>query len=440
VTTRLRSAGWILGTQVAGVLVAFPMSILLARVLGPSGKGTVAVVQLVAGIGSIILAAGLPGAITYLTARGEVSAGPVLRLAWAWAVVVGGSFVVLSLVGGSALAQTLLHVNSAMLLMLSGAALIPMLATAFTGSYLLGVGRLRTISIVNIATVTTQLVAYVVLWRIRLLTPVSAIVTWVLLQSLAAIAASVLSFANPVAGAPIVRSVEIMRRGWRFGLASWLGSGLGQLSLRVDMFLVAALAGTTAVGVYSISVTLAELAWYVPNSVYTTLFPRVSADGQESAEMTARVNRALWPLTLLVSTTVAFVGIWLIPLLWGKAFSGAVLPLWLLVPGITASAAGIVPSAFLAGVGKPQAGAIASALNLVTNVAVNLVLIPAFGVPGAAVASSISYAIGTVVLIVIYVRVTGLSLKATLMPSRSDISGFVSSFHRVIMEKVSGGR
>jgi O-antigen/teichoic acid export membrane protein len=434
-TTRLRSAGWILAAQVAGVLLAFPMSVLLARALGPSGKGTVTVVQLIASLGSIVLSAGLPGAITYLSAKHQVSAAAVVRLAWTWALAVGALFIALSLIGGPALAKMLLHTDSPALLVLGGLALIPMLVVAFVASYAIGAGRLRAVSIINITALAAQLGVLVALWTIHLLTPASAILTWIIVSLGSAVAACVLALSSPAHGEPIVHPVDILRRGWRFGLASWFASGLGLLSLRVDVFLVSALAGTAAVGVYSISVTLAELAWYVPNSVYTTLFPRVAADGHGSVEMTSRVNRMLWPLTLVLSAGVALVGGWLIPFFFGPAFSGALLPLWLLVPGITAYAAGIVPGAFMAGIGKPQIGGYASVVNLGVNVVANLILIPRLGISGAALASSLSYAFGTSVLVTMYVRSAGISLKTALVPSWGDIRSFASSLYRVILGK-----
>jgi O-antigen/teichoic acid export membrane protein len=323
---------------------------------------------------------------------------------------------------------------------LGSLALAPMLVVAFAASYAIGVGRLRAVSIINITALAAQLGVLMTLWTLHLLTPTSAILTWLVLSLGAAVAASALALSSPVHDAPIVHPVGVLRNGWRFGVASWIASGLGLLSLRVDVFLVSALAGTAAVGVYSISVTLAELAWYVPNSIYTTLFPRVAADGHGSVEMTSRVNRVLWPFTLVLSTGVAIVSGWLIPFFFGPAFSGATLPLWLLVPGITAYAAGIVPSAFAAGIGKPQIGAYASAVNLGVNVVANLILIPRFGIPGAAVASTLSYAFATSVLVTMYVRLAGVSLKTALVPSWDDIRSFVSSLYQAIVEKAGERR
>lgn len=420
---RLRGAAWVFVSQVTSLVLAVPISVLFARALGPSGKGTVTVAQLIGGVGAMILGVGLPGAITHLAARREVDGAGVVRLAWLWAA--GASAVLLAAVavGGTWLADALFDSAGVRYMVLGCLSVLPLLVTGLNGGYLLGRGRLKQYSLLNISVLGVQLVIFFALWALERLTPATAVGAWLVVVTGGALASTIMIGAERDAGA--IRSPRsIVARGWRFGVASWLASGLGMLSLRVDMFLVSGMAGAAAVGVYSISVTFAEIAWYLPNALYTTLFPKISAEGAERAEVVARVNRALWPVTLAFALFMALASVWLIPLLFGAEFAGAVAPVWLLAPGIAASAAGIIPGAYLAGIGKPQAGAVSSLVNVVANVALNVVLIPAYGVPGAAIASTLSYAVGAAVMVVLFRRETGIGLRQTLVPSLSDFAGF----------------
>jgi O-antigen/teichoic acid export membrane protein len=69
-------------------------------------------------------------------------------------------------------------------------------------------------------------------------------------------------------------------------------------------------------------------------------------------------------------------------------------------------AAGSIQSAYLAGVGRVKTVAQAAAAGLALNVALNLVLIPRYGISGAAAASSLTYCAQAFVLVQSVARLT----------------------------------
>lgn len=431
---RLRGSAWVFGGQFYALALALPTSILLARVLGPSGKGTITVVQLIANVSTVVLGVGLPGTITYLSARREVDGPTVTRIAWIWAACVAGVLGAIVLAAGEWLSETLFGAADPRYLIIGAIAALPAMVLVLNGSFLVGTGRTREHALLNAAVQTGQVGAFVVLWLLGGLTPLSAVVAWGAFALAGAAAGSGLVWRHR-SDTPVAPVVALVKRGWRFGVASWFASGLGLLSLRADMFLVSAMVGTAAVGVYSISVTFAELALHLPNSVYAVMFPKISAEGSASSEVAARVNRSLWPLTMIFALLIAAAAVVFVPLLFGSEFSGSIAPLWLLVPGITASAMGVVASAYLAGIGRPQAGAWASGVNIVVNIGLNLVLIPLFGIGGAAVASSISYAVGSGLLVFWFMRESGSTVGETLVPRLDDIRSFLSATRDALRER-----
>jgi O-antigen/teichoic acid export membrane protein len=60
------------------------------------------------------------------------------------------------------------------------------------------------------------------------------------------------------------------------------------------------------------------------------------------------------------------------------------------------------------------------------NVGLNLLLIPAWGIAGASVSSSVSYTLSTAVLLAAYVRRSGIPLREVLVPRRQDLALFWS--------------
>ena len=69
---RIRSAAWLVIAQASNLLLSFPLSVLLARQLGPEGKGSLTLVQMVAATGAVLLSLGLGNALSYYVAKREV--------------------------------------------------------------------------------------------------------------------------------------------------------------------------------------------------------------------------------------------------------------------------------------------------------------------------------------------------------------------------------
>ena len=64
------------------------------------------------------------------------------------------------------------------------------------------------------------------------------------------------------------------------------------------------------------------------------------------------------------------------------------------------------------------------------NVALNLVWIPQYGIVGAALASSVSYTLVAVMVMVAYLRITGSRLSEVLLLKREDLQRCMGAFLR----------
>jgi Na+-driven multidrug efflux pump len=71
-------------------------------------------------------------------------------------------------------------------------------------------------------------------------------------------------------------------------------------------------------------------------------------------------------------------------------------------------------------------------------VALDLVLIPKFGINGAAIASSVSYISATIFMIVVYRRISNNSVRSLLIPKHADLEFMKNLFIRVIGSRSPG--
>jgi O-antigen/teichoic acid export membrane protein len=152
------------------------------------------------------------------------------------------------------------------------------------------------------------------------------------------------------------------------------------------------------------------------------LLPAVSAmdDAGQGARHSARAIRhtVLW--SLAAALLLAALARPLVGLLYGPAFGAAVPALWVLLAGVVALAPGKLAVSHLAAVGKAQYVSYMALAGLGLTVALDLLLIPRFGIIGAASASAAAYACSSIASLWWMRRETGIGLRQSLVPLRQD--------------------
>jgi len=242
--------------------------------------------------------------------------------------------------------------------------------------------------------------------------------------------------ADPTADPPVVDGD--VRRNWRaaspslrrLALTSLRYGWVGQISallyllvLRADQVLLEWLRGSAAVGIYSVAVWAGEMLWLLPSAL-TPLLVHSSADRSDPQARDATAARAVrlgLGMTLVAAVPAAAAASLVFPHLADGGFARSTPALWALLPGIIAYAPGAVLAGDFIGRGRPGWNAAASVLTVTVNLAICMVLIPRFGAVGAAVASSIAYAVGSGFMLSRFRAVTGLAWREFLVPRPSDL-------------------
>ncbi len=188
-----------------------------------------------------------------------------------------------------------------------------------------------------------------------------------------------------------------------------------------------------SVGFYSIAVSLAETLWMIPGSIATVLFPRVSSIQAEGANyLTPRIVRHTFLVIFVFSISLAIIAKPLIRIFLGAVFLPSVLPFLILLPGII-SLGGSKPIATdLAGRGKPQISMYSAIFSLIINVPLNILLIPKWGMSGAAFASSVAYIAATLFVLIAFKKVSNNSYFDVLLIKRKDFLDYKSIISKLL--------
>ncbi|MEK9667088.1 MAG: polysaccharide biosynthesis C-terminal domain-containing protein, partial [Deltaproteobacteria bacterium] len=160
---------------------------------------------------------------------------------------------------------------------------------------------------------------------------------------------------------------------------------------------------------YVIAVGISEKLWLMSQAASTVLLPRLSQLSDEESKrkaLTPLIARWVLLSTLLVALILATLAPWLIIWIFGLDYSGALLPLWILLPGIVFGAASRVLANDIAARGLPEWNLYTSLFVVTVNLIGNILLIPGYGLAGAAASTTIAYSLNFILRIFIYGKIS----------------------------------
>jgi O-antigen/teichoic acid export membrane protein len=368
---------------------------ILTRILGPDGRGQLAVAMAFGAIGVRFANFGLHASNTYSVSK-ERTLLPVL---------LGNSLLVsFVLVGVLAL---LLAVAFAMWpeiaplkgsLLFLGVSWIPVgLAYMLLQNLLLG---MQEVSLYNKIELCGRLAGIALAFLLILLNAVSAVT--IFSASLLVVCCSLLwAFWRLYLRCKEIPypSISLLRENVHCSFQFYLASFFSSIIIRIDLLMVQYILGAEQTGLYSIASSVAELSYMLPAVVGSLLFPKLAAltDDQEKWQIAQKValNLGLFMLPLLL--LLALLARPLMGLLFGEAFLGAAPPLVWLTPGILFLSIGTIFQNYLGSTGNPGLMIYGPLLAAVFNVVANFYWIHRYGILGAAYASTLAYAITAVV-------------------------------------------
>ena len=410
----LRNVAWAFGAQ----LVRLGTLLVLIALLSPAERGFQAIVVLLPTLATTVALLSVPGVLPVVLHRG-VAPQRLFRAAWALALAMTVLVCALALTSMPVLIRYLQRQAEGQYLLderivwLGILVLIPLLLGEMVRGWLVSLQRVRAYAVSQIVQAVVQLLLTLVLvaWRGTgawgaVWATVSA--TWV------GLGVAMVALGDWGAFVPRFDRAALTPT-LRLGLQAHLGNTVQLLNYQLDTLLIAGLLAGSAVGLYSIAVSLATQLWNVPNAVALVLLPHVAAGGARSTPAAARHTLLLALLGALALLGGSFA---LLALL-----NPAFLPAWpalvLLLPGVVALSVSKVLASDLGGRGLPRYATLGAAVAVLVTIPGDLLLIPRWGILGAAAVSTVAYSLSTVVIARAYVQVAGVSWRA-LWPGRAE--------------------
>jgi O-antigen/teichoic acid export membrane protein len=383
------SAGGAAGARAIGAVGG----LLAARLLGPTGRGQLAVLVVLGTAGATAASAGIHFWIAREVAR-HGRGGHLARIVAVHAVVVVVCVPIVGLLLAPAITALTgvgtAAVTACVMLAIAGALAFVVLAIPH---------GLRAMGVVGIATVLGA-ATYACITALLLATETKSVTLVVLGAVAGQVVVGVVAIAY---GRRTLREGGIVDEAppaYREALAFSIPAGAGELvllaMLRVDVVLVAAFLPVASAGLYAVAIALSEVLWVIPDGIALVVLPTSSA--APSATRSRRLVMLTISITVVCGAALSVVAEPLITMLFGDAFRGAAAAVPLLAVAAVAGGAWKVVGAEIVAAGRTAPRLWSAASGLVAMVIVDIAAIPTLKIRGAALGSALGYGLAVLVL------------------------------------------
>jgi O-antigen/teichoic acid export membrane protein len=408
-------------TSYVTMVCGFLASLLLARQLGPTGRGEVTAVYLWPQILVYLTGFGIEEATLYFSARRAGQTGAILTNALLFglaqtAIVLPLGFVLLPILLAGQSSEV---INGSRLLL----ATVPISFMTLCGANALR-GRLRIpySSLIQIVFPATSLFGIVWMTVHHTLSLDNVVRLYLAAFFLALVVAL-----GILLGLRLWNTFRLdgrlLKQMLAFGVKVQPGAISQVANLHLDQLLMAAFLPAAQLGLYAVAVSASSITSVLPSAIRTVLTPTVAQGQHGGAEGVTILEKNLhryWLVNVVSGMALLLVIPLLLPLIYGHEFGPAVLPAEILVVAAVLLGGKQILTGASYGLGTPFLVSQAEIVSLVFTVGGLLLLLRPLGIMGAALASLLAYGVSFVLLSYRMRRAHGLSLRAVLLPKASD--------------------
>lgn len=414
----LKNTSWLLGEKILRMTLGLFVGIWVARYLGPERFGLFSYAQSFVALFGAIATLGLDGIVIRQLVNNENQRGSLLGTSFILKLI--GAVLVLSLLAVSLFFQANDYQTNSLIFIIASATLF------------------QSFNVIDFYFQSAVLSKYVVYSNVFSLLLSSFIKVILILNEAPLIAfAYVILFDSLVLASGFIYFYVLKRlsiRCWVFDKNvaksllkdSWplILSGLVvSMYMKIDQIMIKNMLGSGDVGQYAAAVRLSEVWYFIPMIISSSLFPAILNAKKISKELYYSRIQQLYDLMAWMAIAIAipmtFLSDWMIYFLYGAQFSEAGGVLMVHIWSAVFVFLGVASSKWFVAEGLQRYSFYRTLFGAILNIGLNLVLIPQYGIYGAAIATLVSQTVASYLFNVINKksRITFvLQSKALLLP------------------------
>jgi len=376
--------------------------IVVARGLGPQGRGITIALATVAQLAGFIFAGGAAQSLSYFIAR-RPEDGP--RLLTTWTVM---------LVPLAAIAIAITELLLPAIFSTDGDQAIEIgrwfmfiivivIGLELNYGLLLGTNDYFAYNLLRLVPMVLAALTLIALWALGELTVESTLIGTNLAYLLVLVIGMVRAVRR-IGFGPV--DMRLGRTSLWFGVRGQGSTVASNVTARLDVAMLPAYVTASQVGLYSVATNISLIVYQLSNTFAGLVIPAAARDAERSR---IKVVGSLWAslaIAAAIALGLAVFGRTLLGLIYGDRFEDAAEPLLLLLPGAVLFAGSALLGAGVSAAGRPFTATLAQLIGMVVTIAGLLIFLSGGGITAAALVSTVSYATVFLAMLIAYQRVT----------------------------------
>jgi O-antigen/teichoic acid export membrane protein len=381
--------------------------IVVARGLGPDGRGVTIALVTVAQLAGFVFSGGAAQSLSYFIAR-RPEDGPRLLTTWT-----------LMLVPLAAVAIAITELLLPAIFSTDGDQAIEIgrwfmfiivivIGLELNYGLLLGTNDYLAYNLLRLVPMVLAALSLIVLWVLGALTVESTLIgtnlAYLLVLTIGMVRA--------------VRRIGVGPVDLQLGVRGQGSTVASNVTARLDVAMLPAYVTAGQVGLYSVATNISLIVYQLSNTFAGLVIPAAAADTERSR---VKVIGSLWASLAIAAAVAVGLAVFARPLLglvYGDRFRDAAEPLLLLLPGAVLFAGSAILGAGVYAAGRPFTATVVQVVGMVVTIAGLVIFLSTGGITAAALVSTASYSTVFVAMLIAYQRVTDTPWRAFLPSPR----------------------
>ncbi len=409
------------GTRSLSAVISFLIAIVVSQYLGPEGKGEQGII--IATIAFVLVFSNLVGGATlvYLVPRYKFSL--LLLPSYIWSILI--SAIAFLLLWGFRVVENEFIIHISILSIINS-------FTNIHATLLIGKEKIKASNLISLSQpliVILSLLAYFIIFDNK---SISAYIQALYFAFGGSLLISIY-YLSKTFGRISLHKIEdyfkVLGELFRLGFMNQMAHITQMMSFRLSYYFLELYHGEASVGIYSNGIQIMESIWLISKSISLVQYARIANtdDKKYSQELTVKLLKAGFFISLICIIPLLILPESFYLFIFGKGFIGVKQVIWILAPGVLVYNFSIILGHYFSGTGKYYINTIASSIGLVASVILFVLLIPTYITVGAGIATSISYGITSLVVLIFFLRDAKPGSQAFL-PSFTDLQAVLSLF------------
>ncbi len=430
----VKKSAFTLFTRVILIVVSFGASVVTARLLGPAGKGQLSVILLAPTLLMNLGGLAITSSNVFLIGRRKPKLNEIFWNSTLFSIVLGILLILIFLIFRPWLDS--FFRNADPVLITIALATVPFSLFYVYGIFIpLGERKVVAYNILKVIEPVVYFMALVIFIWILKLEIIGGLVAYIF--GILGGCIALLVYAKRHIPLKFQLNLKLIKEGCVYGAKCHVESAAWFFIRRISVLLINKYMEPKDVGWYVVAVALSEALWHLPMSISTVLFPEICSkhNACNQKEMASRVCRNSIFILVVSAIILGAFAYLLINFFYGREYSPSINALLLLLPGSVLLGAMLVLSTYMRGINRPMVASLIACAMLVCTVITNIILIPLMGIYGAALSLSVTAAIGFVLIVVIYAKMTGEKAAQFLIIGREDFQYYRDMYSRLIVSR-----